>query len=128
MADVLAAIVAGNEVVCRIGMAASGEFHRRGFHPTAICGIFGGVAAVARLSGARRGDDDAGARHRRIVRGRTLRLPRRRYADQADAPGLGCARRASRRRGSRATARSARSSVLEGKFGLYHAFLGAERR
>ncbi len=50
-ADVLAAIVAGNEVVCRVGMAAPGEFHRRGFHPTAICGIFGGVATVARLNG-----------------------------------------------------------------------------
>ena len=48
--DTLAAIVAGNEVVCRIGMAASGAFHARGFHPTAICGIFGGVAAVGRVS------------------------------------------------------------------------------
>ena len=34
--DVLAAIVAGNEIVCRIGMAASGRFHARGFHPTAV--------------------------------------------------------------------------------------------
>jgi len=51
--DALAAIVAGNEVVCRIGMAAPGAFHARGFHPTAICGIFGGVAAVACVIPAR---------------------------------------------------------------------------
>src|SRR4029450_5066114 len=51
-AELLTAIVAGNEVVTRVGMAASGLFHARGFHPTAICGIFGGTAAVARLTGA----------------------------------------------------------------------------
>src|SRR4029079_18713650 len=49
--DVLAAIVGGNEVVPRIGMAASGEFHARGFHPTAVCGIFGATTAAARLAG-----------------------------------------------------------------------------
>ncbi len=30
-------------------MAAPGAFHQRGFHPTAICGIFGATAAAARL-------------------------------------------------------------------------------
>src|SRR5262249_55539845 len=49
--DVLAAIVAGNEIVTRIGAAASGLFHARGFHPTAICGIFGATSAAARLTG-----------------------------------------------------------------------------
>ena len=49
--EVLTAIVAGNEVVTRIGMAASGQFHKRGFHPTALCGIFGATAAAARLGG-----------------------------------------------------------------------------
>jgi 2-methylcitrate dehydratase PrpD len=50
--DVLAAIVGGNEVVTRVGMAASGQFHARGFHPTAVCGVFGAAAASARLAGA----------------------------------------------------------------------------
>ncbi len=50
--ELLTAIVAGNEVVTRVGAAASGLFHARGFHPTAICGIFGGTAASARLTGA----------------------------------------------------------------------------
>jgi 2-methylcitrate dehydratase PrpD len=49
--DVLAAIVGGNEVVTRVGMAASGQFHARGFHPTAVCGVFGAATAAARLAG-----------------------------------------------------------------------------
>jgi 2-methylcitrate dehydratase PrpD len=49
--ELLAAVVAGNEIVTRIGMATPGAFHRRGFHPTAICGIFGATAAAARLGG-----------------------------------------------------------------------------
>lgn len=47
--ELLAAIIAGNEVVTRIGMATPGAFHKRGFHPTAICGIFGATAAASRL-------------------------------------------------------------------------------
>jgi 2-methylcitrate dehydratase PrpD len=50
--EVLAAIVGGNEVVTRVGMAASGQFHARGFHPTAVCGIFGAATAACRLAGA----------------------------------------------------------------------------
>ena len=34
-AELLAAIVVGNEIVTRVGAAASGLFHARGFHPTA---------------------------------------------------------------------------------------------
>lgn len=49
--DLLAAIVAGNEIVTRLGLVAGAGFHRRGFHPTAVCGIFGATAAVARLRG-----------------------------------------------------------------------------
>jgi 2-methylcitrate dehydratase PrpD len=49
--EVLAAIVGGNEVVTRVGMAASGQFHARGFHPTAVCGIFGAATAACRLAG-----------------------------------------------------------------------------
>lgn len=48
-ADVLAALIAANEIMIRIGMAASGAFHARGFHPTSVCGVFGATAAAARL-------------------------------------------------------------------------------
>ncbi|MQA96730.1 MAG: MmgE/PrpD family protein [Streptosporangiales bacterium] len=50
-ADLLAAIVAGNEVSIRIGNAASGKFHARGFHPTGVCGVFGATAAASRARG-----------------------------------------------------------------------------
>jgi len=49
--DVIAALVGGSETVARLGMAAGGAFHRRGFHPTAVCGVFGATAAAARLDG-----------------------------------------------------------------------------
>lgn len=49
--ELLTAVIAGNEIVTRIGMAKTGAFHERGFHPTAVCGIFGAAAAAARLGG-----------------------------------------------------------------------------
>ncbi|MBV8574323.1 MAG: MmgE/PrpD family protein, partial [Acetobacteraceae bacterium] len=49
-AEVLAAIVAGYEVVCRVALALPAKAHYdRGFHPTATCGAFGAAAAAARV-------------------------------------------------------------------------------
>ena len=51
-ADVLAAIVAGYEVTCRVALALpAGEHYARGFHPTATCGAFGAAAAAGRVFG-----------------------------------------------------------------------------
>ncbi len=51
-ADVLAAIIAGYEVTCRIALALpAGEHYDRGFHPSATCGAFGAAAAAARVFG-----------------------------------------------------------------------------
>ena len=51
-ADVLAAVVAGYEVTCRVALALpAGEHYDRGFHPTATCGAFGAAAAAARVFG-----------------------------------------------------------------------------
>ncbi len=51
-ADVLAAIVAGYEVTCRVALALpAGEHYNRGFHPTATCGAFGAAAAAGRVFG-----------------------------------------------------------------------------
>ncbi|HET6182990.1 MAG TPA: MmgE/PrpD family protein [Acetobacteraceae bacterium] len=51
-ADVLAAIVAGYEVTCRIALALpAGAHYDRGFHPTATCGAFGAAAAAGRVFG-----------------------------------------------------------------------------
>ena len=48
-AELVTAYVAGCETVARIGAAADGEFHRRGFHATGVCGVFGATVAAARL-------------------------------------------------------------------------------
>lgn len=47
--EVLEAAIAGIEVMCKVGLVAPGDFHARGFHPTAICATFGAAAAAAKL-------------------------------------------------------------------------------
>jgi 2-methylcitrate dehydratase PrpD len=124
-ADLLSAIVAGNEVVTRVGMAAPGLFHQRGFHPTAICGIFGGTAAAARLLGA-----DAATTASALGIAGSFAGGLFAYLDDATAtkpfhPAWAA-------HGSTLAARLATlggegpPGVLEGRFGLYHAFLAAE--
>ncbi len=123
--NLIAAIVAGNEVVCRIGMAASGEFHRRGFHPTAICGVFGGVASVARLS-------ELDAPTTTSALGIVGSFAGGLFAYLADGTPTKPMHAAWAAHGAHLAVALARHgaagprSVLEGKFGLYHAFLGAE--
>jgi 2-methylcitrate dehydratase PrpD len=122
---VLAAVIAGNEVVCRVGMAASGEFHRRGFHPTAVCGIFGGVAAVAKLSGLAPETTTAAL-------GIAGSFASGLFAYLADGTPTKPMHPAWAAHGAHLATRLAHHgavgprSVLEGKFGLYHAFVGAE--
>jgi 2-methylcitrate dehydratase PrpD len=47
--DLLLALIAGNEVTCTIGDSLGDDLLARGIHPTAICGVFGATAALARL-------------------------------------------------------------------------------
>jgi 2-methylcitrate dehydratase PrpD len=47
--DLIKAIVAGWELAARIGLAAPGKFHERGFHTTSVAGTFGATLAVATL-------------------------------------------------------------------------------
>lgn len=50
--DLVAAIVVGYEVSCRLAMALQPASHyARGFHPTATCGVFAAAAAAGRLLG-----------------------------------------------------------------------------
>jgi 2-methylcitrate dehydratase PrpD len=48
---VITAAVAGYEAIARIGMAASGAFHDRGWHATAVCGPFAAALAAGRCAG-----------------------------------------------------------------------------
>jgi 2-methylcitrate dehydratase PrpD len=45
---VITAAVAGYETITRVGMAASGAFHDRGWHATAVCGPFAAALAAGR--------------------------------------------------------------------------------
>lgn len=47
--EMLTGWIIGWEVAARIGMAAHGSFHQRGFHSTAIAGVFAATACAARL-------------------------------------------------------------------------------
>ncbi|MGZ0199474.1 MmgE/PrpD family protein [Streptomyces sp. RM1] len=50
-AELLAALALGYEVCCRVGAALGHGAYQRGFHPTAIAGLFGATAAAGRLLG-----------------------------------------------------------------------------
>ncbi len=49
--SVLTALVAGYEAITRLGMAAPGRFHERGWHATAVCGAFAGALAAGKCLG-----------------------------------------------------------------------------
>jgi 2-methylcitrate dehydratase PrpD len=113
-------------VITRIGTAATGKFHARGFHPTAICGIFGATCAAARLTGL---DTATTASALGIAGSMAAGL----FAYLEDGTATKPIHPAWAAHGGILAARLASlgaegpASVIEGKFGLYHAFLGAER-
>ena len=123
--DVLAAIVAGNEVVCRIGMAEPGAFHARGFHPTAICGVFGGAAAVSRLAGF---DAETATRALGIAGSMASGI----FAYLADGTPTKPIHPGWAAHGAHIATRLAYHgaagprSVFDAQFGIYHAYLGIE--
>ncbi|HSE06390.1 MAG TPA: MmgE/PrpD family protein [Methylomirabilota bacterium] len=49
--DALEAMIAGVEVMCRVGLVVPGRFHARHYHPTALTGGFAAAAAAGRLYG-----------------------------------------------------------------------------
>jgi 2-methylcitrate dehydratase PrpD len=120
--ELLTAIVAGNEIVTRIGMAAPGAFHRRGFHPTAICGIFGATAAAARLSGLSVAETASAL-------GIAGSMASGLFAYLDDATATKPIHPAWAAHGALVAVRLAAlgaegpPGVLEGRFGLYHAFV-----
>jgi 2-methylcitrate dehydratase PrpD len=124
-ADAVAALIAGGEIVTRLGMAAGGAFHARGFHPTAVCGVFGAAAAAARLGGL-----DGAATASALGIAGSLASGLLAFLDEGTATkpihagwaahaGVLAARLA-------AHGAAGPASVLEGRFGLYPAFTGQE--
>jgi 2-methylcitrate dehydratase PrpD len=49
--DLITAIAIGNEISCRVGSVSSGEFHKRGFHPTGLFATFGAAYLASKLLG-----------------------------------------------------------------------------
>jgi 2-methylcitrate dehydratase PrpD len=121
--ELLTAITAGNEIVTRVGMATPGAFHERGFHPTAICGIFGATAAAARLRDLWAGD---AASALGIVGSMASGL----FAYLDDATATKPIHPAWAAHGALIATRLAElgaegpPGVLEGRFGVFHAFVG----
>jgi 2-methylcitrate dehydratase PrpD len=120
--ELLTAVIAGNEIVTRIGMARPGAFHARGFHPTAICGIFGATAAAARLGGLSVADTTSAL-------GIAGSMASGLFAYLDDATATKPIHPAWAAHGALVAARLASlgaegpPGVLEGRFGLYHAFV-----
>jgi len=53
--EAVTAIIAGYEVICRLGQALGPDGHYdRGYHPTATCGAFAATAAAAKVMGLSR--------------------------------------------------------------------------
>jgi 2-methylcitrate dehydratase PrpD len=50
-AATLEALIAGVEVMCRVGLAVPGRFHARSFHPTSLAGSFAAAAVAGKLYG-----------------------------------------------------------------------------
>jgi 2-methylcitrate dehydratase PrpD len=49
--QVITAIALSNEIACRVGSVAPGQFHRRGFHPTGLFAPFGTTYLAGKLLG-----------------------------------------------------------------------------
>lgn len=120
--EMLAAVVAGNETSIRLGMAAGGAFHARGFHPTGVCGVFGATAAAARLGGL---DAETTAHALGLAGSMASGLmefladgseTKRLHPGWAAQAGLAAARLA-------AHGATGPTTVFEGRFGLYNAYL-----
>jgi 2-methylcitrate dehydratase PrpD len=123
--DTLAAIIAGNEIDCRVGMAEPGALHSRGFHPTAICGVFGASAAIARIAGF---DAETTTRALGIAGSMASGI----FAYLADGTQTKPIHPAWAAHGAHVATRLAHHgaegprSVFDAQFGIYHAYLGIE--
>jgi 2-methylcitrate dehydratase PrpD len=49
--ELILAIALSNEIACRVGCVAPGQFHKRGLHPTALFSPFGVAYAIGKMLG-----------------------------------------------------------------------------
>ncbi len=119
------AMVAGYETITRLGMAAPGAFHARGWHATSVCGPFAAALVAGRIEGL-----DADQLTAALGIAGSFASGVMEYLDDgswvkrvhAGWAGHGGAIAAALARGGF----TGPASILEGRFGLYRTFLGAE--
>lgn len=124
-AEVLTAAAAGYETVIRLGQAVRHGFHARGFHATSVCGVFAAALVASRLLGL----DPARAVHALGIAGslasgsleflHTGASTKQLHPGFAAANGLLAAQLA-------AAGAQGPDSILEGRFGLYRSYAGAD--
>ena len=122
--DLLLAYVAGMEVATRVGLVAGGVFHKAGFHPTAVAGIFGCVVAAAKLWGLNASQTVHAQGIALSMAGGTLEFLKEGAGTKRFHPGWAASSAivavALARRGM-----SGPSTAYEGQYGLYASHLGA---
>ena len=122
--ELLLAYVAGIEVATRVGLVAGGVFHKAGFHPTAVAGIFGCVVAAARLWGLDASQTVHAQGIALSMAGGTLEFLKEGAGTKRFHPGWAASSAivavALARRGM-----SGPSTTYEGQYGLYASHLGS---
>ena len=123
--DVITATVAGYEAVARLGMAAPGRLHARGWHATSTCGAFAAALTAGKLLGL----DAARLTHALGLAGSFASglmefledgsAVKRVHAGWAAHAGVFAASLA-------AGGMTGPASVLEGRFGFYRTFVDAD--
>lgn len=119
------AVVVGYEALARLGMAAAGAFHARGWHATAVCGPFAAALAAGTVLGLDRSQLLAALGLAGSLASGVLEFledgswAKRLHAGWAAQAGVVAASLA---RGGF----SGPASILEGRFGFYRTFLGME--
>ncbi len=123
--DLTAALIAGNEVVARLGVPGAPLYMRTGFHPTSVFGVFGAVVAAARARGVNaatclNGLGIAGSMASGILEylsdGSATKPIHAGWAAKGGIAALDLA----------TAGATGPASVLEGRFGLYASYYGIE--
>lgn len=121
------AVIMGYDVMCRIAAAGHPATVRRGWHNTAIAGVFGAAAAVSKLLGLSAeqtrhafglAGSFAGGLREYVEEGAEIK---RLHPGKAARDGLLCAEFAKR-------GITGPRQVLEGRRGFFHAFAGGETK
>ena len=110
------AAVAGYEAIARLGMAAPGRFHDRGWHATAVCGAFAAALTAGRVDGL-----DVGRLTAALGIAGSFASGVLEFLEDAGWAGHSGVVAAALARGGF----TGPATVLEGRFGLYRTFVGA---